>query len=145
MIRPLTLKDAPVLQILNKEGLGYDFSLEDTAERLAILLDKPDHILLGVTDSQGQLVGYCHATVYDCLYFPSLVNLMALVVTESHQRQGYGRQLLFTLEKWAKEQGYAGIRVNSGISRQSAHTFYANMGYLTRPDQKRFFKSLSSD
>lgn len=47
------------------------------------------------------------------------------------------------LEDWAREQGYAGIRVNSGIGRRQAHAFYERLGYLTHPDQKRFFKALS--
>lgn len=143
MIRPLTLADAPTLQSLNATVLGYDLPLDKTAERLASLLGKVNHILLGVTNANQDLVGYVHASVYDCLYFPSLVNVMALAVAEKEQGQGYGRLLMTALEDWAREQGYAGIRVNSGIDRRQAHAFYERLGYLTRPDQKRFFKVLS--
>lgn len=85
MIRPLTLADTPVLQVLNATVLSYDLPLDKTVERLATLLAKPDHILLGVTNASEDLVGYVHTSVYDCLYFPSLVNLMALAVAEKEQ------------------------------------------------------------
>ena len=138
MIRKVKLSDAAAIQRLNAESLGYDFDRESTEAQLKRLLETDQHLIL-VVEEDGQVIGYAHAASYDCLYFPSLLNLLALAVTQDFQGQGHGRALMQALREEAKAAGYTGIRINSGISRSSAHEFYRSLGCSEKADQKRFY------
>ena len=138
MIRKVKLSDAAAIQRLNAESLGYDFDREETEAQLKRLLETDQHLIL-VAEEDGQVIGYAHAASYDCLYFPSLLNLLALAVTQDFQGQGHGRALMQALREEAKAAGYTGIRINSGISRSSAHEFYRSLGCSEKADQKRFY------
>lgn len=138
MIRKVKLRDAAAIQRLNAECLGYDFDREATEAQLKRLLENDQHLIL-VAEEGGQVIGYAHAASYDCLYFPSLLNLLALAVAQDFQGQGHGRALMQALREEAKAAGYTGIRINSGISRTSAHAFYRSLGCSEKADQKRFY------
>ena len=138
MIRKVKLSDAAAIQRLNAECLGYDFDREATEAQLKRLLESDQHLIL-VAEEGGQVIGYAHAASYDCLYFPFLLNLLALAVAQDFQGQGHGRALMQALREEAKAAGYTGIRINSGISRSSAHEFYRNLGCNEKADQKRFY------
>ena len=136
MIRKVKLRDAAAIQRLNAECLGYDFDREATEAQLKRLLENDQHLIL-VAEEDGQVIGYAHAASYDCLYFPSLLNLLA--VAQDFQGQGHGRALMQALREEAKAVGYTGIRINSGISRSAAHAFYRSLGCNEKADQKRFY------
>ena len=138
MIRKIKLEDAVAIQRLNAECLGYDFDREATEGQLKRLLDNDQHLIL-VAEADGQVIGYAHAASYDCLYFPSLLNLLVLAVAQDFQGQGHGRALMQALREEAKAAGYTGIRINSGISRSAAHEFYRSLGCSEKADQKRFY------
>ena len=138
MIRKVKLSDAAAIQRLNAESLGYDFDREETEAQLKRLLETDQHLIL-VAEEDGQVIGYAHAASYDCLYFPSLLNLLALAVAQDFQEQGHGRALMQALREEAKAAGYTGIRINSGISRSTAHEFYRSLGCSEKSDQKRFY------
>ena len=138
MIRKVKLRDAAAIQWLNAECLGYDFDREATEAQLKRLLESDQHLIL-VAEEGGQVIGYAHAASYDCLYFPSLLNLLALAVAQEFQGRGHGRALMQALREEAKAAGYTGIRINSGISRSSAHAFYRSLGCNEKADQKRFY------
>ena len=138
MIRKVKLSDAAAIQRLNAECLGYDFDREATEAQLKRLLENDQHLIL-VAEEGGQVIGYAHAASYDCLYFPSLLNLLALAVAQDFQGKGHGRALMQALREEAKAAGYTGIRINSGISRSAAHEFYRSLGCSEKADQKRFY------
>lgn len=138
MIRKIKLEDAVAIQRLNAECLGYDFDREATEAQLKRLLENDQHLIL-VVEEDGQVIGYAHAASYDCLYFPSLLNLLALAVAQDFQGQGHGRALMQALREEGKAAGYTGIRINSGISRSAAHEFYRSLGCSKKADQKRFY------
>ena len=138
MIRKVKLSDAAAIQRLNAECLGYDFDRKATEAQLKRLLENDQHLIL-VVEEDGQVIGYAHAVSYDCLYFPSLLNLLALAVAQDFQGQGHGRALMQALREAGKAAGYTGIRINSGISRSAAHEFYRSLGCSEKADQKRFY------
>ena len=138
MIRKVKLSDAAAIQRLNAECLGYDFDREATEAQLKRLLESDQHLIL-VAEEGGQVIGYAHAASYDCLYFPSLLNLLALAVAQDFQGRGHGRAMMQALREEAKAAGYTGIRINSGISRSAAHEFYRSLGCSEKADQKRFY------
>lgn len=132
--------DVAAIQRLNAQVLGYDLDVEATRARLQELLAKSEHLILVAEDEAGRVLGYAHAANYDCLYFPPLLNLLALAVDADAQGQGYGKALMEAVREKGRAADYTGIRINSGISRTQAHEFYRKLDYCDeKDDQKRFY------
>lgn len=142
MIRLAKVSDAAIINQLSSEELGYSVELDITRQQLAKLLSQSDQFILVAEAVSGQVVGYLHAHAYQALYSQPYLNIMGLAVDRQAQGKGHGRQLLAALEELGRQQGYEGIRLNSGVSRQAAHDFYRACGYHQRDDQKRFYKLL---
>ena len=139
IIREAVIGDYKDLCSLNKNGLGYDYPEEKTKEKLRLVLALPTDKII-VAELDAKLVGYIHLSAYECTYFESLKNILALVVDENYRHQGIGRQLIQTGEEWAKETGSKGIRLSSGFNRTDAHQFYQHCGYTMRKEQKNYMK-----
>ena len=141
MLRDLKTTDVAAICEINKEALGYSFSLEETASQLAKLSQDSHHYLLGFEDSTSHdLLGYVHAEVYESLYSKPGLNILALAVLPQTQGQGIGKTLLQGLEHEAKKRGYNFIRLNSADHRLGAHAFYEKVGYTCDKTQKRFIR-----
>ena len=141
MLRDLKTTDVAAICEINKETLGYSFSLEETASQLAKLSQESHHYLLGFEDSTSHdLLGYVHAEVYESLYSKPGFNILALAVLPQTQGQGIGKTLLQGLEQEAKKRGYNFIRLNSADHRLGAHAFYEKVGYTCDKVQKRFIR-----
>jgi len=141
MLRDLKTTDVAAICEINKEALGYSFSLEETSSQLAKLSQDPHHFLLGFEDSTSHdLLGYVHAEVYESLYSKPGLNILALAVLPQTQGQGIGKTLLQGLEHEAKKRGYNFIRLNSADHRLGAHAFYEKVGYTCDKTQRRFIR-----
>jgi len=141
MLRDLKTTDVAAICEINKEALGYSFSLEETASQLAKLSQDSHHYLLGFEDSTSHdLLGYVHAEVYESLYSKPGFNILALAVLPQMQGKGIGKALLEGLEQEAKKRGYNFIRLNSADHRLGAHAFYEKVGYTCDKVQKRFIR-----
>ena len=141
MLRDLKTRDVAAICEINKETLGYSFSLEETASQLAKLSQDSHHYLLGFEDSTSHdLVGYVHAEVYESLYSKAGFNILSLAVSPQAQGQGIGKSLLQGLEEEAKRRDYGFIRLNSADHRLGAHAFYEKVGYTCDKTQKRFIR-----
>lgn len=140
-IREFTLDDAEAINLLNKNGLGYDYPVEKTKQKLAIIKSlSTNKIFVATIDSQ--VVGYVHASEYECSYSDSLKNILALVVNENYRKQGVGKKLMLAVENWAVNTNSIGVRLVSGFNREIAHKFYQQCGYTLRKEQKNFIKFL---
>ena len=141
MLRDLKTTDVAAICEINKEALGYTFSLEETASQLAKLSQDSHHYLLGFEDSTSHdLLGYVHAEVYESLYSKPGFNILALAVLPQTQGKGIGKILLKGLEQEAEKRGYNFIRLNSADHRLGAHAFYEKVGYTCDKTQKRFIR-----
>ena len=146
MLRALKATDVASIHEINKDALGYNFSLEETASQLAKLSQDSHHFLLGYEDDTShELVGYIHAEVYESLYSKVGFNILALAVLPQSQGRGFGRDLLEELEKETKRRGYEFIRLNSADHRLGAHAFYERVGYTCDKVQKRFIKLIKGE
>ena len=134
LIRLCEAADAAGIWALNREEMGYEFSLKETLGNLQRLLDREtDRIFVAVTS--GTVVGYVHACDYDLLYAPHMKNIMGIAVSARYKRRGIGRALLGAVEDWARETGAAGVRLVSGKTRTDAHVFYHRCGYAGDKEQ----------
>ena len=141
VIRDAVVEDAPAIAQLNRDGMGYDYPVERTREKLRACLGTPSHKIL-VAESEGVVVGYVHLEDYDTLYADSLKNILGIAVAEACRRQGVGKALLQAGEEWAASTGAAGVRLVSGESRKGAHAFYQTLGYTGNKLQRNFKKRL---
>lgn len=139
VVRDCVCSDFARIYYLNSTVFGYQYDLDKTKVRLAAILDrKTDRIFLACIDDT--VVGYAHASDYECTYSDSLKNIMAIAVDTAYQGKGIGKQLLGAVEGWAKDCGCCGVRLVSGLDRTGAHEFYLRCGYTMRKQQKNFIK-----
>ena len=74
IIHEATIEDYMDIYRLNKDGLGYDYPIEKTKDKLKIILGLPtDKIFIAEVD--GEKVGYIHLSSYECTYSDSLKNI----------------------------------------------------------------------
>lgn len=99
---------------------------------LAVYVDERDYTVKG----------FIQAETYDLLYREPGWNVMALAIAPESQGNGYSKELLTSLEHYAKDNGAAYIRLNSRIERLGAHEFNEQMGYTITKTQKHFIKPL---
>lgn len=77
VIRCCALTDAAAIQKLNREQMGYEYSLDNTRAKLEKLLSsEADRLFVAVINDA--VVGYVHANDYDVIYAPSMKNIMGL-------------------------------------------------------------------
>ena len=136
-IRPALPGDAAAICGINSTSLGYDYPLEQTRQSLEHVLARGQDCVY-VAHREGEVLGYIHGQPYHALYHAPLVNVLALAVSSSAQRGGVGRALLARLEDWAREQGFSGVRLSSGMERAGAHVFYGRSGYRHVKNHKTF-------
>lgn len=92
----------------NKDGYGCRFSEEKADAYLKELFETPRFMGFLLLDSQDRLIGFsfCHERTWwenDELY------INEFIVSEEHQKKGYGSKLLTFMQKHAKEREMAGI------------------------------------
>ena len=138
-IRNATLTDALSLNVLSKNEMGYDCSVEQTEENLKQTLSK-DYECVFVAESEGKIVGYLHGCDYCLLFSKKMVNLLGLAVDSNYTRMGIGSELIKTFEEWAIKRNAKGIRLVSGEKRKEAHKFYEKCGFESTKNQKNFKK-----
>jgi predicted N-acetyltransferase YhbS len=139
VVRPARSADAPSIWDINREALGYEFGLEDTAAQVERIIKAPNVVLL-VAAEGADVLGYIQLSDYENTYHPPLKNLVTLAISPRHQRRGVGRRLLEAGEEWARADGACGVRLVTGQNRVDARKFYAANGYEVRKEQTNLIK-----
>ena len=132
-------EDALGIYDVNCASLGYTFPLENTLKRVSALLKRCDD-RIWVAKLDGKLIGYAHATSFECSYTEPLKYLHILGVLPEYQNFGVGKLLIAKAEQWALEDGCAGVTLVSGVARLAAHQFYLKRNYKNTKDEKFFIK-----
>lgn len=127
-IRPMTPADAVVVADLTTQ-LGYPTGPSETAERIALLLERPDDHAALVAEEDGRAIGWVHVAIYTSLESGRVATIGGLIVGEGHRSGGIGAELLAAAENWARENGAAKMTVRSRVTRERAHRFYEREGY----------------
>ena len=141
-VRMATAADADRIWQINRDALGYDFPLERTRERVAMILASPSNHIAVACDETDRVIGYLHGADYENTYSESMKNILALAVDPRVQGCGAGRLLLDDVQRWASACGCEAVRLVSGHNRTAAHAFYEHCGYTLRKEQKNFIKYL---
>src|SRR5262245_14683680 len=127
-IRTMTPSDVDDVARLSGE-LGYPSSREDVARRFDRMRSKSDHAMLVAETAEGLVAGWVQIHPVHTLESDAYAEIGGLVVGQSFRRHGAGRALVAAAERWAREQGFARIRVRSNVVRTEAHRFYPGVGY----------------
>jgi len=142
IIRKATPEDWAAIYAINKDAFGYDYPIEKTKQRLKFILELPEHDIF-VAEIDKIVVGYIHIQDYECVYGDGLKDILALAVNPEYHRMGVGKALITSAERKAKDDGAAGMRLESGFERTGAHRFYESCGYTLRKVHKNYVKSFS--
>lgn len=138
VIRKADVLDSEAIADISSKDLGYDCTAEFVKKKLAGLDLSREAVF--VAEIGTNVIGYIHIEKYDTLYCETLANVLGLAVSSDSRRKGAGRLLIEAAEKWAKDIGAMGVRLNSGGSRTAAHSFYRAAGYDSEKQQIRFMK-----
>jgi GNAT superfamily N-acetyltransferase len=127
-VRAASADDAEaVAELLGQ--LGYPTTAQEVIGRLANLRDLPSAIAL-VAETDGLVTGVVTGHLFHTIHSTPLIAwLTTLVVRDSSQHSGIGRQLAAAVEDWAQSRGALRISVTSGKHRDGAHAFYEHIGY----------------
>ena len=124
-------------------ALGYECTAEEVKQRLTEADEDREAVFAAVCD--GSTIGFIHVEKYVTLYCEPLANILGLAVSPDYQRKGAGAALLNEAERWARENGASGVRLNSGAQRTQAHDFYRAQGYSSEKKQLRFMKTFATE
>jgi|SRR6185312_3616626 len=138
-IRVATPADADELGRLSGQ-LGYPADAPAILRRLDGVAAQHAGVVLVAVDPQGGLGGFAHVEPRHLLIAEPFAELAALVVSETVRGQRVGSDLLAAAEAWAREQGFASMRVRSNVLRDRAHRFYLREGYTEKKRQAVFLK-----
>ena len=128
MLRNPAESDANAISALMEE-LGHPMTPQQIVTQLRALVKHPG-AAAWVAEQDGSVVGYGQAHIIPSLHFPKpYAILSALVVAQQAQGQGIGKQLVATIEQWARAQGAERISLTSALHRVPAHGFYKSLGY----------------
>ena len=122
--------------------LGYPTDAAAMLRRLDGVTSHHAGVVLVALDPQGRVAGFAHAEARRLLIAEPFAELAALVVSEAARGQHIGSALLAAAEAWAREQGFANMRVRSNVIRERAHRFYLREGYVEKKRQAVFLKQL---
>jgi GNAT superfamily N-acetyltransferase len=141
-IRPARAEDAVALAGLSHQ-LGYPAEAPAMVERLqAVRAGGAGEVLVAI-DAGGAIAGWTHVAPRLNLEEPPFAELAGLIVGDGARGAGVGARLLHAAEAWAREHGYARLRVRSNVVRERAHRFYLREGYVERKRQAVFDKNLA--
>jgi len=121
--------------------LGYPSRPEETEERLRSLSGHPDHAVL-VAEEEGTVVAWLHIRGSHFIESEPFAEIAGLVVDEHHRGRRIGESLVDAAAAWARERGYATLRVRSNVIRERAHAFYERQGFGRIKNQVVFQRKL---
>ena len=140
-IREIKYNDYNDIYLLNNEfnPTRSTYSAIKVKERIQYIIENSKDIIF-VCEYFNEVIGYIHGSPYELLFSDSLINVLCFVVKEKYRNNGVGSKLIDRLECWAKDNGFAGIKLLTHPNRIHAHRFYERHGYIHTKDQKNYMK-----
>ena len=128
-IRPGQSDEAAALADLSTQ-LGYPSDAETMRERLMQVRDAGAGEVFVAVDAASAVLGWTHVVPRLHIEEVPFAELAGLVVGDSARSRGIGALLLRAAEDWARNRGFARLRVRSNVVRERAHRFYLREGYI---------------
>lgn len=141
-IRKAKISDAKAIAVLSKE-LGYPTQIAGMKKRIKRLGSRLDHlILVAETDL---VLGWVHACVVESVESEPFAEVRGMVVAETQRGMGIGTLLLSSAEEWARQRGFARVRVMMNVKRTRTIEFYRKRGYVLSKTQYVYDKRMEAD
>lgn len=136
VLRPMTLADTHAVCLLTGQ-LGYPSDAVAMQQRIASVLDHPDHCLY-VAVADERVVGWIHGFHSLTLESGPFVAIAGLVVDENCRRSGIGKALVQQVAAWPAALRCGRVRVRCNAVRADTHRFYRALGFREVKEQKVF-------
>lgn len=114
-----------ICELKNKE---FDFEKFKIAYNSKVS-DKKNYYILG--RENNTIIGFLSLVIdYQLHHADKVATIEELIVSERYRSKGTGKKLLENAIKYAKEKDCDVIELTSGFSRDKAHKFYENNGFI---------------
>ncbi|MBL7780580.1 MAG: GNAT family N-acetyltransferase [Saprospiraceae bacterium] len=142
VLRPMTLADTDAVCLLTGQ-LGYPSDTSAMQQRIAAVLDHPDHCLY-VAMADERVAGWIHGFYSLTLESGSFVAIAGLVVDERYRRSGIGSALVQAVADWPEARRCGRVRVRCNAVRGETHRFYRALGFREVKEQKVFDRAVGA-
>jgi ribosomal protein S18 acetylase RimI-like enzyme len=128
-------------RLYEQDALNYDTA---RARRVAEwLLANPDHGAIWLIQSEGADCGYLAVTVCVSIEFHGRFAMLdELYIDESARRRGLGPEAVAFAIDWARQRGFAAIRLEVAEENVHAQHVYAKQGFSVHHDRRLMTKWL---
>ena len=142
IIRTRHPPDAYLQQLVTLLQSEYaEITLDDLRVRLALLPDD-DRFFLAL-DAEI-LIGYAHFRVTHGLARGDGVELLDLIVSAQHRREGVGRRLMTAGEIWAAQAERAKLVIRADVVRTEVLAFFSALGYEPASTSQAYVRDLEA-
>jgi GNAT superfamily N-acetyltransferase len=105
-------------------------SRDTLTERLLTILEYQSHLVLVAEDVRSsRIVGWLHAYEAPTLLSDKTAEGGGLIIHNDYRRNGVGKLLVETAEKWAKRRGLTSALLATRIDREESLKFYSSLGF----------------
>jgi GNAT superfamily N-acetyltransferase len=135
-IREISEKDAESVAKLSIQ-LGYDSNIEETWFRIQQINNSNENCaFLAVIDDI--IVGWIHGFYTLRIESDAFVEIGGLIVDETYRNLKIGKQLIESVNLWAKNHQVKKLKVRCNTKRTESHKFYERLGFIENKQQIAF-------
>ncbi|WP_293305738.1 GNAT family N-acetyltransferase [Pedobacter sp. UBA5917] len=135
-IRTILEKDAENVAALSTQ-LGYESNIEQTLARIRQINNSNENCAY-VAILEDKVVGWIHGFYTLRLESDPFVEIGGLVVDSAYRNLKIGKQLIESVNLWAKKHQVKKLKVRCNIKRTESHKFYERVGFEENKRQVAF-------
>lgn len=126
-IKELSINDIDLIVNLTQQ-LNPNLDLQILKQRQLDMFDFNNHRCFGCYENQI-LVGVISGWITVRLYSGKQLEIDNVIVDQSIQSKGIGKEFLFWVEQWAIDNQCLSVELNTYVENSRSHKFYFNQGY----------------
>lgn len=119
-----------------------DLSCEQMQKTIDAYRKNTDNKTFIAVDENGTGVGYIFFGPVYLLGVPPFVEIIQIMIKESHRGQGIGKRLMQLAENEYRHTDIKEARLHSRLVLKKAHAFYKSLGFKEFKESKFFIKSI---
>ena len=123
----LTVENIAEISVLGKQ-LNPKMTLEQIQNLLKEMFTLPTYRCFGLFLNK-KLVGISSGWITVRFYSGKQLEVDNVIIDNSLQSNGFGKQFFDFIENWAKENSCETIELNTYVQNSKSHKFYFNLGY----------------
>ena len=135
-IREITEKDAQRVSELATQ-LGYASNMEQTLIRIESITSRKENCAF-VAVIENKVVGWIHGFYTLRIESDPFAEIGGLIVDSAYRKLNIGKQLVETVNLWAKTHQVKKLKVRCNTKRFESHKFYEQIGFKENKRQVVF-------